>query len=355
MAARESRKIDHLNLAMIASHDGTKTCFGDINLIHYSLPGSSYDECKLEVELGNVKLRSPIIINAMTGGEETTGSINRDLAIVARETGLCMAVGSQRAAISNTNLAFTYKVVRDTNPDGVIVGNLGADCSIDEARAAVEMIGADMLQLHLNVPQEMVMPEGDRNFINILENIAYIVENLKTPVIAKETGFGMCRETFEKLKSTGIKIVDISGRGGTNFIWIENKRRNHCEYDTLVDWGQPTAISLLESIEYQDVMQIISSGGIMNCMDMAKSFHLGASAVGIAIPLLRKLKENGVKGCIETVDLWHEQIKAIMTMVGVSRISEFSSLPVVITGKAKEWCETRGIDLSKLAKRTGKV
>ncbi len=35
----------------------------------------------------------PVYINAMTGGSEWTKNINEKLAVVARETGLAMAVG----------------------------------------------------------------------------------------------------------------------------------------------------------------------------------------------------------------------------------------------------------------------
>ena len=39
-------------------------------------------------------LAYPIYINAMTGGSDWTKQINEKLAIVARETGIAMAVGS---------------------------------------------------------------------------------------------------------------------------------------------------------------------------------------------------------------------------------------------------------------------
>ena len=44
---------------------------------------------------------------------------------------------------------------------------------------------------------------------------------MNVPVIVKEVGFGMSKETFKSLVEIGVQYVDVSGRGGTNFIDIE--------------------------------------------------------------------------------------------------------------------------------------
>lgn len=46
---------------------------------------------------------------------------------------------------------------------------MSAGVNPDIALEAIEMIGADGLQLHFNVPQELAMPEGDRNFKGTLK------------------------------------------------------------------------------------------------------------------------------------------------------------------------------------------
>ena len=56
------------------------------------------------------------------------------------------------------------------------------------------MIAADALQLHLNVPQELAMREGERHFSGMLDNIARIAALSPVPVIAKEVGFGLSRK-----------------------------------------------------------------------------------------------------------------------------------------------------------------
>lgn len=58
-----------------------------------------------------------------------------------------------------------------------------------------------------------------------LERIAAIVESVGVPVVVKEVGFGMSKETARKLFHAGVAAVDVGGFGGTNFSKIENLRR----------------------------------------------------------------------------------------------------------------------------------
>ena len=72
-------------------------------------------------------------------------------------------------------------------------------------------------------------------------------------MIVKEVGFGMSKETIKNLNEIGIRYVDVSGRGGTNFVDIENERRAYKDMDYLSMWGQTTVESLLESTAYQKI------------------------------------------------------------------------------------------------------
>ena len=82
----------------------------------------------------------------------------------AKETNIPVAVGSQMAALKDKEERRTYEVVRKVNPDGIVFANLGSEATMKQAKEAVEMLEANMLQIHLNVIQEIVMPEGDRDF-----------------------------------------------------------------------------------------------------------------------------------------------------------------------------------------------
>ena len=65
--------------------------------------------------------------------------------------------------------------------------------SVEQAKAAIDMISADALQIHLNPAQELAMEEGDRDFSNCLSHIEAMVQGVGVPVIVKETGCGMAK------------------------------------------------------------------------------------------------------------------------------------------------------------------
>ena len=54
------------------------------------------------------------------------------------------------------------------------------------------MIGANALEVHINVAQEVVMPEGDRDYV-WQDELANIIQTVSVPVIIKEVGFGMAK------------------------------------------------------------------------------------------------------------------------------------------------------------------
>ena len=89
------------------------------------------------------------------------------------------------------------------------------------------MVEANALQIHLNVIQELTMPEGDRDFTGVLQRIEKIVLNSKVPVIVKEVGFGM-RETMQQLASVGVTAIDIGGQGGTILLLLKMKEDSEC-------------------------------------------------------------------------------------------------------------------------------
>lgn len=244
--SRSERKWEHIDYAL-KTGQSRQSGFDDITFVHQSLPECSTELISIDTKIGELSLSSPIFINAMTGGGgNKTLEINRALAIAARETNIAMAVGSQMSAIKNELEADTYKIVRAENPKGIIIANLGSEATLEEAKRACDMIEADALQIHLNVIQELVMPEGDKDFTGALNRIAEIASGLSVPVIVKEVGFGMSMETVNLLRSSGVAAIDIGGFGGTNFSKIENARRERT-FPFFDDWGIPTAASIIEA------------------------------------------------------------------------------------------------------------
>lgn len=333
------RKLDHIEFAL-KTGQSRMTGLDDITFVHVSLPQLSLDDINLETTIGELSLSSPIFINAMTGGGgEQTELINRAMAIAARETGITMSVGSQMAALRDDSQRFTFEVVRKENPKGIIIGNIGGEATVEDAKRAIDMIEANALQVHINVIQELVMPEGDRDFSLILQRIEEICSHVTVPVIVKEVGFGMSRETITSLSNVGVKVADVSGFGGTNFALIENERRSRLLH-YFNSWGITTAASIVEAKSNPSI-DVLASGGIQNGMDVAKCLALGANGVGFAGHFLKIFKERGVDDLIQEIQIIHEDLSIIMTALGVKNITQLKKAQKVIQGDTFHWLQQR--------------
>ena len=95
---RKYRKTEHIENFLRSTYVGD-ALFSDIFLYNDSIPEINYDEIDTSVNFLNKKINFPLMINAMTGGSNLSEEINRDLARVAREFNLPMAVGSQTIAL----------------------------------------------------------------------------------------------------------------------------------------------------------------------------------------------------------------------------------------------------------------
>src|SRR5579859_4754726 len=214
----EQRKADHLRLSAgedVEARAGAG--WDDIRLVHEALPEVDQRAIRTETEFLGTKLKAPLVIAGMTGGHRTAHEVNAVLARAAERLGLAMGVGSQRAALRRADLAYTYTVVREQAPTAFLIGNIGApqliaqgataSLRLDEVEAAVDMIGANALAVHLNFLQESVQPEGERNALGCADALQAVVEHVRVPVIAKETGAGIARSTALRLRALGVRAL----------------------------------------------------------------------------------------------------------------------------------------------------
>ncbi|MGI6588296.1 MAG: type 2 isopentenyl-diphosphate Delta-isomerase [Peptococcia bacterium] len=345
---RIKRKYEHLQYALQTERGPLSSGWEDLHFVHQALLKDNLNGVDTSVSLFHKKLNLPIIINAMTGGAKNLEKVNRVFAEIACEYGLGMAVGSQTAALNNKAYLSSYQVVRDVNPAGLIFANVSAGVKPEMAQAAVEMIEADALQLHLNGVQELVMKEGDRQFSNWTKNIAEICQLVSVPVIAKEVGNGISWEIAEKLSQLGVKGLDTGGSGGTNFASIELARYQRENLNFLRSWGIPSAVSLLEVCSLDLELVIIASGGITNSLEVMKALAVGADVVGIAGFFLQKLINEGEEALRKTIHNFSEELKTIMLLTGTQNLAEIKKTPLMITGFVREWCEQRNLNLKKL-------
>ena len=125
----------------------------------------------------------------------------------------------------------------------------------------------------------------------------------------------MSKETLQALYDIGVNYVDVSGRGGTNFVDIENERRSNKDMNYLSQWGQSTVESLLESTEFQDRLNIFASGGLRTPLDAVKCLALGAKAIGMSRPFLNQVEQSGITNTVDYVESFIQHMKKIMTML----------------------------------------
>ena len=338
------RKDDHIRIVREKDVESGGAGFEDIVLTHNALPEINKEEIDTSCELLGNELKIPLLIDSMTGGNEQGKEINRNLAAAAEECGIGMGVGSQRAALEDESLEETYSVVREVAPSAFIYGNIGVvqlkKYNMEKIERSVEMIDADALAVHLNFIQEAVQPEGDVNARGCLEAIKNVKESLSVPIMVKETGCGISQDLAEKLDNVGVDIINVGGKGGTSWPYIESYRasanENHKKAkvgETFKDWGIPTAVSTHVSSEVHPC--VIASGGIRTGLDIAKSLALGANAAAAATPFL----EPGLKGkkeVINEIERMKEELEVSMLSLSSKNTEELSKVDVGLKGKVRD-------------------
>lgn len=327
-----SRKKDHIRINLEEDVKSRMTTgLESYRLIHQALPEISLDEVDLSQQLFGKSLSVPLLVSSMTGGTDRAGQINRILALAAQEVGCCLGVGSQRAAIENPSLEETYKI-RKYAPDILLFANLGAvqlnyGYGIDQCKQTVEMIEADALILHLNPLQEALQPEGDSNFKNLVEKIHNIKRDLPVPLIVKEVGWGISKETAQRLFEAGVDGIDVAGAGGTSWSQVEMHRLDDPytaqTAGAFIDWGIPTADSILNAREVNSDWNIFASGGLQNGIDIAKSIALGANLGGMAGIFLRAA-DKSVEETVSLMKMIIEQIQIAMFASGSRTLKDLT-------------------------------
>jgi isopentenyl-diphosphate delta-isomerase len=344
------RKDDHVRLAAAQHPLVAGNGFDDVRLLHHALSGIDAADVRLDTEVAGLRWSAPFYINAMTGGSARTGEINRALATAAAAAGVPIASGSMSVALDDPDAAPTFRVLREENPDGLLFANIGIERSADDAIRAVSLVDADALQVHVNAVQEIVMPEGARSFGHWISSLERIVAAVEVPVIVKEVGFGFSRRTLSVLGGIGVAAADVAGRGGTDFVRIENARRADADFGYLAGWGQSAVECLLDAPA--DAPSLLASGGVRTPLDVVRGLALGAGAVGVSGTFLRIVLDGGSDALSTALDAWKAQLRALMTVLGARTSADLAGTDLIIGGTTAEFARARAIDITSLAHRS---
>lgn len=320
----QNRKIEHIKYALKAYSEDDY--FKDIKIFNNSIPEINYDSISLETIFLKKKISMPIMINAMTGGTDFSFKLNDDLSVIAKKFNIPIAVGSQSIMLKDSSLKDSFKIMRKNNKEGVILSNLSAMSSLEEAKRAVDILEADGIQLHMNVAQELVMAEGDRNFKGMIKNIENIVNKIEVPVILKEVGSGISYDTSRKLRDIGVKYIDVGGKGGTSFIKIESLRNKDSIYEEIEEIEISTPHSIINCKEGSRDITIIASGGINKGSHIVKSLILGSSICGIAGPILSYYLSSGKEGVEKYLNSLKKNTKILMGTLGCESLKDLKNV-----------------------------
>lgn len=337
---RKYRKREHLENCLKTDFVGD-TLFEDVFLHHSSLINFDYDDINLSIDFLNKKIDFPLMINAMTGGTDFLKNVNTDLARLAKEFNIAMAVGSETIITEDKSAIDSFKVVREIiGDDGIVIGNINGHASLEEAQLAIDIIDADAIQIHLNPAQELAMEEGDRIFKDIKSNIKTIVEGVDVPVIVKEVGFGLSKLVVKRLYDIGVRYVDVAGYGGTNFLEVENLRTPYNDLSDLYSWGNPTALSIIEakSLDLDDLF-IIGSGGIKNSLEIAKALALGSDMVAICGEILKYLMHGGYDYAQEYIQALIDKTRMIAALTNSKDVEGLKAVNYKLRGCLKDLTE----------------
>jgi isopentenyl-diphosphate delta-isomerase len=367
----KQRKAEHVDVSLHNDVSAPQaSSWLDVHFVHQCLPEVDLDDIDTSVTFLGKRLRYPILISSMTGGHPDVARINQILARAAEEFGLAMGVGSQRAGIVTKSVAHTYAIAREQAPSALLIANIGAPqlivqerhpaFTLDDVRTAVAMIQADALAVHMNVLQEAAQPEGDRRTRGCYAALRELTGQIGLPVIAKETGAGICREQALWLKDAGVSALDVGGAGGSSMAAMETYRataRGNMRAARIGqlfrDWGIATPIAVVESGVAG--LPIIATGGVRSGLDAARALALGATLVGMAFPFLRAASE-GYEAVCDFIEQFVTELKVAMQLSGAATVADLRQVDIVVGGATREWLELRGFgpELRAMAQRRAK-
>jgi isopentenyl-diphosphate Delta-isomerase len=329
--ATASRKAEHIriNLERDVGAKGVSAGFDDYAFVHQALPDLDFSSVDPATELFGHRLGAPLLISCMTGGTPEAARINRRLAETAQRFGLAMGLGSGRALLESPEQLATF-AVRDVAPGVVLFANIGAvqfnkGYGADECRHLVELLGADVLAIHLNPLQEALQPEGDTRFSGLLPAIGRVCAGIDVPVVVKEVGAGIAPDTIRRLIDVGVAGIDVAGAGGTS--WSEVERYRIADpwrarvASAFSGWGIPTARCVVEARRVAPHAAIGASGGVRNGIDIAKAIALGADFAGVAGAFLRAA-DAGLEAADDLAREFVETLRVAMFCIGARTIAD---------------------------------
>lgn len=336
--AMTNRKRRHIDVCLTepVNYAGLTTGLDRYQLPYNACTQTNLSDIDLGTEFFGVGLRAPILIGAMTGGAELSGTINRNLAAAAQQLGVGMMLGSQRIMLDSAlgELAAPSFAVREVAPDVLLFGNIGlaqlTKVTVRDLTKLLERVGANVLAVHTNPLQEAMQRDGDIDFSGSLGKLREVAAALDYPVLLKEVGHGIgSAAVADLLGAEGeppVAGIDVAGAGGTSWSRVEQfVRYGELRYPQLADWGIPTARAIVEVRTALPHIPLVASGGIRTGTDAAKAIALGANVVAMARPLLAAAIESP-SAVVDCLQPFIDELRVCLHGCGVADIQGLSGV-----------------------------
>lgn len=336
----KNRKRRHIDVCLEeqVGYQGVTTGLDRYLLPYNALTQTSLSDIDLSTKFFGANLQSPVLIGAMTGGAELSGTINRNLAAAAQQLGVGMMLGSQRIMLDSAlgERAAASFTVRDVAPDVLLFGNIGLSqltkANVPDLAKAIDRVGADALAVHTNPLQEAIQHNGDTDFSGSLDRLREVADALDCPVLLKEVGHGIGGAAVTELVGAEgdlpVAGIDVAGAGGTSWSRVEQfVRYGELRYPDLADWGIPTATAIVEVREVLPDIPLVASGGIRTGMDAAKAIALGADVVAVARPLLPAAIES-TAAVVDWLQPFVDELRVCLHGCGAANLSGLRAVDV---------------------------
>jgi isopentenyl-diphosphate delta-isomerase len=132
-----------------------------------------------------------------------------------------------------------------------------------------------------------------------------------------------------------VAAIDVAGAGGTSWSQVEMHRATSESQKRLaaafIDWGIPTAESIINIRCADPNILIFASGGIRSGIDIAKSIALGACLGGMAGPFLKAAAQSA-ELTVNTINEVRREIQVCMFAAGASGIIQLRKTPLIHRG-----------------------
>jgi len=285
----------------------------------------------------------PFLVTGMTGGVAEGQRINGILAQAAERWNIPMGLGSQKMMIKDPTYRRLFDV-RKTAPRVFLIGNIGAvslnfGITVDDVLRVVEQLELNACAVHLNALQEMVQPEGERDFSGLLVHIERLVKRLPVPVVVKEVGSGISADTCRRLFEAGVAAVDVGGHGGTSWSVIEGHRGDRVTArlgQLFRHWGLSTEESLaacarlIRADKNLGHCELVATGGVRNGLQAALLLALGARMCGVGLPFFRAVVSpaqalSAEESLEEEIQFFARSLEIAMFCAGARSIAELPS------------------------------